>query len=112
MLDIEYLDTWLTRKENLNSLEVKEYKDFLLSSIWIELKEKASKRENYKKCYVCGCQDNLELHHLSYKHLNELRNVRSVCRDHHQQIHDFAKAMDLSVRLATRKVRELYNKKR
>lgn len=108
MLDKEYKDTWNTRVDNLEELEVASYQEFLLSPLWKELKNKASKRENFQSCYVCGCSDKLELHHLSYKFLTELRNVRSVCRVHHQEIHDLAKEKGISVRLATRQRREAY----
>lgn len=110
MLDKEYLDTWNTREENLTALDIQTYKEFLDSNLWKELKTKARKRSNYQKCYLCGCKDNLEFHHLSYKHLTELRNVRSVCRTHHQEIHDYAKDNGISVRLATNHLKKEYSK--
>lgn len=105
MLDKTYIDTWSTREDNLNSIP---YEEFLKSNTWKELKAKAKSRSNYQKCYCCGVSDvPLELHHLSYKYLDELRNVRSLCEECHEVVHILAKRKGVSVRLATRKYRKL-----
>jgi hypothetical protein len=106
-LDITYSDTWKTRNEVLGD---RSYQEYLQSPEWAALKERASSREHFKYCWVCGSSEGIERHHTSYKWLNllDLRNVRPICRLHHQEIHDLAKAEKISVRLATRKVFRLF----
>jgi hypothetical protein len=105
MLDMSYEDTWITR-----NMSPEEYREYLKSDTWKELKKKADTRDNFKTCYICGCTGPLDLHHLSYTNLNELRNVRSVCREHHTQIHTIAKELNLSVRMASKKLKKVYTK--
>lgn len=109
-LDNSYTDTWKTRSTKLKGLS---YSEYLKSHEWYLLKRKASTRPHLQKCYVCGSPKRLELHHRSYNTIGttDLRNLRALCRTHHQGIHDYAKAKKISVRLATKKYRRLYTKK-
>lgn len=107
-LDATYSDTWKTRSNNLSM----PYSEFLKSDHWLATKKKAaSRKDRYGSCEVCGTTKNLELHHTSYKWIgtkHELCNVISLCRTHHQEVHDYAKSNDVSVRLATTAVKTKY----
>ncbi len=106
-LDEIYADTWLRRDINLGQIT---YEEYLKSDNWNSVKAKANKRLNYKKCEFCDSQE-VELHHTSYKWImtrEELRVIISLCREHHQEIHDLAKAENISVRLATNQLRIKY----
>jgi hypothetical protein len=108
-LDKTYADTWVTRRRVLGE---QTYEEFLKSDDWQTLKARAFKRPHYHRCWICKSTDRIELHHTSYKWADrlDLRNVRPICRLHHQQIHDLAKAQDISVRLATNKVFKEFRK--
>jgi hypothetical protein len=108
-LDMTLSDTWKTRDEMLGGMT---YPEYLQSDHWRRLKYKARQRPNYQKCEFCP-SILIELHHTSYKWLlteHDLSTIIPLCREHHQEVHDFANATDLSVRLATIKVRKKYSK--
>lgn len=99
MLDTTYFDTWSMRERQLSGMT---YAEYLISPHWAQVKIKARKRLNYRKCEFCD-STKTELHHTSYKWIltkHELRTIISLCRDHHQEIHDLAKADQVSVRFA------------
>lgn len=109
-LDEIYADTWGRRDVMLGGVM---YRDYLQSEHWASVKKKARSRPNYKKCECCDSQD-IELHHTSYKWINspnELRTIVALCRTHHQEVHDVAKATGVSVRLATNQIRLKYHPK-
>jgi len=99
-LDEIYADTWDRRAERLGDHT---YEEFLNSDHWASVKRLAGERPNYQKCEFCPCTE-VELHHTSYKWIwtrYELRCVISLCRRHHQEVHDLARTRGVSVRLAT-----------
>ena len=102
-------DTYNERRKLISN---EDYKKYLLSSDWIELKRKALKKKRFKKCRKKCCDEEVvELHHMSYKRMNtkdELKDIIPLCRKHHQLIHDISKKTGLSVKLATSMV--IYNK--
>jgi hypothetical protein len=108
-LDTTYEDTWIRRESNLENIS---YKDYLNSEWWKEIKKKTKTRpQTYSKCQFCNNNKNIELHHTSYKHIftkNELATIIPLCREHHQEVHDYAKRNNLSVRVATNKLRLKY----
>lgn len=108
LLDVTYSDTWQTRSKGLDN----DYGSFLKSDHWTETKNKAKSRPSkYSKCLCCGSSHNIELHHKSYKFINtknELLNIVPLCREHHQEVHDYAKEEQVSVRIATNKMIEKY----
>ena len=78
-LDDTYEDTWIRRSEKLKESGMS-YIEYLNSEHWFSVKEKASKRSNYKCCEICGCSK-VELHHTSYKWImtkDELRTIIAV----------------------------------
>lgn len=100
-IDRTYTDTWQTRSIVLDDIS---YAEYLKSEEWQRIKRKALKREFYSKCLKCGATENLELHHRSYKWIgtkSAMQGLVPLCRTHHQQIHDYAKANKVSVRVAT-----------
>jgi hypothetical protein len=107
-LDVTINDTWRNRELNLGDLT---YIEYLKSDHWKELKKKAISRPNYQKCEFCN-SEKIELHHTSYKYILtkfELRNIISVCRYHHQEIHDYSNDKKVSVRIATNHLRKKYS---
>jgi hypothetical protein len=103
-LDEVYADTWARRDATLGEMT---YADYLRSEHWALVRKKAAGRPNYQKCEFCDSLD-IELHHTSYKWIltkHELRTVISLCRTHHQAVHDLAKASGASVRVATNLMR-------
>jgi hypothetical protein len=107
-LDNTFDDTWNTRLANLAS----SYEDFLKSDHWMATKSKARSRPSvYGKCSYCNSSRNIDLHHTSYKWIgtkDELRNVIPLCREHHEEVHTFAKENKVSVRVATNILRKVY----
>jgi hypothetical protein len=108
-LDKSFADTWKTRSEFLDI----PYSEFINSEYWRRVKKKAlSRGETYRKCRFCGCTHSIELHHTSYKWINtknELRSIVPLCRTHHQMVHDYAKANNVSVRIATNTLKNNYD---
>lgn len=106
-LDYTIGDTWNTR---IKSLGNSTYQDYLKSDHWKSVKKKASSRPNYQKCEFCQSTD-VELHHTSYKCILtkfELRCIISLCRKHHQEIHNYSVENKCSVRIATNNLRKIY----
>lgn len=65
------------------------YNDYLLSDIWKEKRRKIIKLYN-NECYICGNQNNLQVHHLTYERLGaELEDdLVCLCADCHSRIHE------------------------
>lgn len=86
------------------------YAEYLRSPEWRAIKAKARKRPNFRKCYVCGSTERIDLHHMSYNTVGttDLRNIRVLCRAHHEEVHAYARATGKSVRLATRSIRKQF----
>lgn len=108
-VDRTFTDTWATRSDNLDG---QDYREYLQSQRWRDIKAKARKRPSYQKCNICGVNHNLDLHHTSYRYLGterELMMVIALCRICHQKVHDLAKSAKISVRLATCRYRKMYN---
>lgn len=106
-VDYTFEDTWNRRSNNLNNMT---YEEYLKSEHWQKVKRKAKRRLNYQKCEFCESK-NVELHHITYKWILtpfELRGIISLCRKHHQDVHDLAKEKNISVRLATTELRRIY----
>lgn len=106
-LDEIYADTWDRRDIMIGTMR---YSDYLASDHWNAVKKKALERPNYRKCEFCNSEQ-VELHHTSYKWIltpKELLVIISLCRKHHQEVHDLASAEGISVRVATNRLRKRY----
>ena len=108
-LDYTYEDSWIRRESNLKEIT---YREYLNSDWWRTIKKKAESRpETYGKCQFCGCSANIDLHHTSYKWIftsRELSVIIPLCREHHYEVHQYAKDNKVSVRVATNKLRKVY----
>jgi hypothetical protein len=93
------------------------YKEFLKSDYWVIFREQARKIFQYK-CWFCGSQKNLNLHHTRYYKTtlgkskkiakNNLRWFLLVCNDCHKNIHKIQKENKLEVYKATKFFRDNY----
>jgi hypothetical protein len=107
-LDYTYYDTWFRRECNML---YNTYEEYLNSEWWASIKLKALKRNAYKRCQFCDSTDNIHLHHTSYKWINtpkELCVIVPLCKQHHQEVHEYAKLNKVSVRIATNTLRRKY----
>jgi 5-methylcytosine-specific restriction endonuclease McrA len=79
---------------SLLSSRKKFYHYYLQSEFWAETKIAVFERDNFR-CQLCGIDENLEAHHLSYKHpqypnldcWDYLPHITTVCRDCHLSLH-------------------------
>ncbi|MGN1383338.1 MAG: HNH endonuclease [Eubacterium sp.] len=65
------------------------YKDYIVSDIWQERRERVLKRDRYK-CVMCGSATNLNVHHTTYPHDYENDtddNCITVCLKCHRKLH-------------------------
>lgn len=69
-------------------MDQKQYKEYLQSSLWKNIREKALFRDNG---WCQGCLENraTQVHHLSYDHVGFefLHELISLCEDCHTRIH-------------------------
>lgn len=67
------------------------HKKFVQSSYWKEVRLAVLIRDG-KKCTVCQSIEELEVHHLSYKHLGSehlfLGDLVTICRTCHRESHN------------------------
>jgi len=94
-----FTDTFTTRSAKLKT----SYKDYLKSDHWNRVKAKTRRRKKYRKCLFCDSRK-VELHHTTYKWIytkKELLGIIPLCREHHQEVHDFSLKNNISVRLAS-----------
>ena len=63
--------------------------EYLTSGTWKAFKFHIQARDS-NQCQVCGSEDNLECHHITYERLgNEWdSDLVTLCRTHHQMVHD------------------------
>jgi len=96
-------ETW-----NIRSVVLKEigltYQEYLSSEHWKKLKQKTLRRKRFKKCQKCDSDQNIQLHHKHYRflmHIHELHSIVPLCKNCHNELHDYTKQNKLSVREAT-----------
>jgi 5-methylcytosine-specific restriction endonuclease McrA len=75
-----------------NDLKKKNYKLFLKSKYWKEVRLVVYKRDNYK-CVYCGSKEKIQAHHLTYKnHYKEHKNLQdliTLCEKCHKSEHEW-----------------------
>lgn len=88
------------------------YRDYLNTEHWRRVKERYNNSKLPKKCYVCGCRDNLNLHHKTYKNIgNErLMDLIYLCNEHHNIVHKVINFYNKDLWTASRYVRKRYEK--
>ena len=77
--------------ERIFCMNKNEYRNYLQSNHWKEIKERYRNSKFKKNCYICHSPNNLDLHHKTYERLgNEfLRDLIYLCRRCHELTHDF-----------------------
>lgn len=68
------------------------YLAYLQSAEWQAKREQAFKSKG-RKCKACGCEDNLHVHHISYKNLGceRLKELVVLCEACHRLVHQIGK---------------------
>lgn len=76
------------KKQKIKTLKEMDYKTYLESEHWKNIREKALKRDNYR-C-KCGSRYRLEVHHHNYSHRGEeceINDVETICHECHEKTH-------------------------
>lgn len=86
------------------------YEEYLESDEWKKIKKSIRSRKGakWRYCNICGIDENLDVHHSSYKvigSINPGNTVKILCRDCHQELHELCKKMDLDFYQAFRHIR-------
>jgi len=98
--EITYKDTWLIRDE-----KVPDYKAYLESDEWKQLKQELKQLKKYQKCRACGKKRYIQLHHKTYRWIHTKREqlgIVAFCGKCHKRTHAYAKRKNVSVIRATR----------
>jgi len=76
--------------------DYRNYKEYLKSPEWAEVKQRYRKSKLPQKCQVCKTSENLQMHHKTYARLyNErLTDLCWLCADCHDWVHRFIKQKD------------------
>ena len=106
-------EDYRTRQLILLELGFSNYKDYLASSLWREIRQKVYK-EKGNGCFLCGLPAT-ELHHNRY-HRNDLTGkkikfINPVCRECHQSIEfqqDGSKSTVKQAKKSFRKTRKMF----
>jgi len=81
---------WKKNLKKKNDLPKKTYAEFLKSNYWKRVRKKVLKRDNYK-CYICGSEDRLNVHHGTYAHYRmehkHLSDLVTLCESCHKKEH-------------------------
>lgn len=83
-------DVYTNRSIRLKLLGYKNYKDYLLSDEWKQIKKTASKKEYYKKCRICKSSDTINLHHSTYMYIGtkyKMYGLKPICKKCHDNLH-------------------------
>lgn len=66
-----------------------EYKEYLKTDHWIELREKARKRDG-NRCRLCDSSEDLNVHHRTYDNLGseKVGDLTTLCKSCHEKFHD------------------------
>lgn len=74
----------LIENRHLKSNRRLRYEDYLKSDQWRQIRELLFKRRG-RKCESCGSIENLEIHHLNYRHLGKERpeDLKILCQPCH-----------------------------
>ena len=67
-----------------------DYYEYLQSKEWQIVRRKRLQIDGYK-CQMCGTGKNLQVHHISYEHLGqekEIDDLVTLCKECHQKVHE------------------------
>lgn len=78
------------------------YAAYMQSPQWAAMRRQALARES--QCRVCHREDDLHVHHITYERFTRelLEDLMVLCRTHHEQVHELARATKMSVANATK----------
>lgn len=84
------------RDQKLKEIGFGSYQEYLLSNEWKNIKDKVRNRASrkWKFCNICGCSENLDLHHSSYKVIglkDPGNTIKPLCRVCHNELHQLSK---------------------
>lgn len=76
------------RDRILSRLSGMEYRQFLDTAYWANLRRQCLRRDGYR-CVVCGSPDRLNAHHLTYarRGRERLADIKTLCQSCHQRVH-------------------------
>jgi len=101
------------RNKRLKQLNFKNYSDYLSSDFWKCIKEKffrkQFKNEYWKKCFCCGINKNIILHHIKYTDLIKPHfgsHLFPVCWNCHQKIHELVNKEKIGLKKAMKQIRK------
>lgn len=100
------------RTQKLKENGYSNYKEYLSSNEWKEIKRKIRERKGAKWnfCNICGTDKNLDVHHSSYKVIgtvNPGNTVKILCRECHYKVHEVCKNSNLNFYQGFRKVKKM-----
>lgn len=99
-----------SRNNELKDYGFTSYQDFLKSDFWKAMREKLRSKPQFKKCYCCGSEDRIELHHFKYKNFldgSSSKNIAPTCRNCHEKIHKLSREKNITFKHAARKIRQI-----
>ena len=67
-----------------------DYREYMQSEEWQKVRRKRLQIDGYK-CQMCGTGKNLQVHHITYEHLGqakELEDLVTLCRECHRGVHN------------------------
>ena len=67
-----------------------QYRKYLQSEEWQIVRRKRLQIDGYK-CQMCGTGKNLQVHHISYEHLEqekEIDDLVTLCKECHKKVHE------------------------
>lgn len=84
------MNTWVKRKRYLEQNNLT-YAEYLKSEHWRDLRKRKLASKMKYRCYGCGVNEGLELHHKTYKRMGQewLMDVIWLCRGCHQNVHTY-----------------------
>jgi hypothetical protein len=108
-------DVYLVRDSILRNHGYKSYDEFLRSEYWKSVREKVKTgkyKEKYCKCNICDSEENIHLHHNTYRWMltkYELREIISLCRDCHLRLHQISTEQECTLNKALGYIRQKIN---
>lgn len=100
--EVKYQDTWSVR-----DLTIPDYRAYLGSEEWQQLKNELRKLKKYQKCRACGKTRAIQLHHKTYRWVHTIKEhlgIVALCGRCHKRTHEHAKKKDISIARATKYV--------
>jgi hypothetical protein len=93
----------------------KEYKQYLLSGIWLIRKREWLAINRDHRCFCCFSGMAREFHHISYRNVGqreEIKDLIYVCSNCHQEIHNLINVFAVPLSSAHLIIQQIYYDKR